>query len=99
MVAHTGNLNTGKSRLEDQGFKSILGYIVNLRSVGLHETLSKISRKEERKRGGGRKEKDVKGVWGDSFYVVHELLGIFLLSCDCLRDKHCSLRTGPPLGE
>lgn len=35
MVAHAGNLNTGKSRLGDQGFRSILGYIVNLRSVGL----------------------------------------------------------------
>lgn len=68
-------------------------------SWSTRDSISKISRKEERKRRGGRKKKDVKGVWDDSFYVVHELLGIFLLSCDCLRDKHCSLRTGPPLGE
>lgn len=57
MVAHTGNLNTGKSRLEDQGFKSILGYIVNLRSVGLHETLSQKSQGRKRGRGGEEERK------------------------------------------
>lgn len=64
---HRLGISTRTSRPEDQGFKFILGYIVNLRSVGLHETLSQNSQGRKRGRGGKRKKKDVKSVGGTPF--------------------------------